>query len=73
MAIRKLKLDADTLQVQSFEPAPVQEQRGTVAGYSGQFGPDCVSVCPNCNINSSEHQDSGVYGPACRSEWPNCN
>lgn len=69
MAIRKLKLNADALQVQSFASQALPASRGTAYGYSGQFGPGCASEWPNC----IEIRDSGVYGPNCASDPPNCN
>lgn len=52
MALRKLKLELDDVQVESFAPQAVASTRGTALGYatpSGQFGPECASRWPNCN------------------------
>lgn len=73
MKIQKLTLDPDSLRVQTFAPERLEDARGTAFGYSGQYGPGCPSVCPNCGVTSVENQDSGVYGPACKSDPPNCN
>lgn len=69
MKNRKLKLEAESLQVQTFGPESVQGARGTAFGYSGAFGPGCRSEWPNC----IEYPDSGVYGPNCPFNPPNCN
>jgi hypothetical protein len=49
MTIRKLKLDPEAMQVQSFTPESLPAGRGTAYGYSGAYGPACVSQWPNCN------------------------
>lgn len=49
MVTRKLKLDPETVQVQSFAPESPQAGRGTAYGYSGAYGPGCASQWPNCN------------------------
>ncbi|HET7229233.1 MAG TPA: hypothetical protein VFJ16_04490 [Longimicrobium sp.] len=52
------KLNLDHLQVSSFEPAPPPareagaKEKGTVYGFSGQYGPACRSEPPNCNDNT---------------------
>lgn len=52
MALRKLKLALDDVQVESFAPRAAVSTRGTAVGHmaaSGDFGPACVSQFPNCN------------------------
>lgn len=48
------KLNLERLDVSSFEPvAPPAtdraKEKGTVYGFSGQYGPACRSEYPNCN------------------------
>jgi hypothetical protein len=49
MTMRKLKLDPDAMQVESFSPQALPAERGTAFGYSGVYGPACASAWPNCN------------------------
>lgn len=60
MTRKKLKLDEEALQVESFASAAVPEERGTVHGhYSGAYHPACVTGCPMCYKDSSEYQSGG--------------
>jgi coproporphyrinogen III oxidase-like Fe-S oxidoreductase len=59
---RKLRLDGDSLRVESFAPAEVPDQRGTVEGYqiyTGVYKPFCQTGCPYCYLPSSDTQISG--------------
>ena len=47
--MRKLRLDPDAMQVESFAPQALPAARGTAFGYSGAYGPACASQPPNCN------------------------
>lgn len=49
MAIRKLKLDPESMRVETFAPEALPATRGTAFGYSGAYGPACASEWPNCN------------------------
>jgi hypothetical protein len=47
------RLNLSTLKVESFEPVALRshgkdDQRGAVDGWSGEYGPNCRSVWPNC-------------------------
>ena len=51
--MRKIKLDIDALEVDSFETKPAAVERGTVRGHATQYGScqgSCVASCggPTC-------------------------
>ena len=47
--MRKIKLELDTLAVQSFETSAVRGAEGTVVAHAGtQVGPDCGSAYDAC-------------------------
>lgn len=51
--MRKIKLDIDALEVDSFETRPAEGSRGTIRGHATQYGScqgSCVQSCggPTC-------------------------
>jgi hypothetical protein len=42
--MKKLSLDVDALRVESFQTAPAEPVRGTVAGHLATFGPPCATA-----------------------------
>lgn len=55
MALKKLKLDEKTLNVESFDAAAVPEARGTVNGhFTGVYKPICITGCLYCYVPSSD-------------------
>jgi hypothetical protein len=45
---KKLRLDLEELQVESFAASPEEDQRGTVAGYQTDYVGSCVNTCTTC-------------------------
>jgi hypothetical protein len=51
--MQKLKLDLDTLRVESFETASAMDERGTVQGHATRLADSCGCVRPSqgCSIS----------------------
>lgn len=43
---KKIRVDVNELEVESFETVEVEEERGTVQGYGGSWG--CSVTCYSC-------------------------
>lgn len=58
--MRKLKLEVETLRVESFDTAAAEERRGTVRGAEGTFDAECQTwENPWCGYQTVEVQSCG--------------
>lgn len=75
--MKKLRLDLDSLEVESFDTAEADEKRGTVQARATAYpgGPSCVNTC---NVNDWTCWESCGYGTCagatCDGAWtcPTC-
>ena len=74
MAMKKLSLSVDALQVESFETTKLEEKRGTVDGHSPGFGsyhgPTCETTCYliACDCTELGGTCNASYGGTCLAE-----
>lgn len=70
--MRKIKLQLDTLVVESFTAAPAEGYRGTVVGNSNPTnGPHCGSAYDACQTGLCTGDCEPTYSPdACPTHYP---
>lgn len=54
--MEKLRLELEELAVETFDPSPVADGRGTVAGHNSEVtvGVQCGSACGVCSVQQSQ-------------------
>jgi hypothetical protein len=70
--MRKIKLEVETLEVQSFATAATNADRGTVAAHQQTVhGPNCGSAFDACQTGLCTADCDPTYSPdACPTEYP---
>ncbi|HEX6746747.1 MAG TPA: hypothetical protein VF092_05575 [Longimicrobium sp.] len=70
--MRKIKLEMETLEVQSFAIPAASAARGTVAAHAGtQAGPNCGSAYDACQTGLCTPNCDPTYSPeACPTQYP---
>jgi len=73
--MKKLKLEIEALQVDTFEPAAAEADAGTVQGQEVTQWQTCPQSC-GCPVTDLAHTctcpDTSAYNPCFCTEWQTC-